>query len=98
RPLMLNAEVVDSSPLTVHVLEHSDPAQALLDYARNNRVDHLVMGARGITGMRRLLGSVSARVVAEAPCTVTVVRAPGHGRGDAAGPTSGAAALQEPKQ
>ncbi|HEY5614117.1 MAG TPA: hypothetical protein VIK70_11020, partial [Lysobacter sp.] len=28
-----------------------------------------------ITGVRRLLGSVSARVVAEAPCTVTVVRA-----------------------
>ena len=75
RPLVLNDEVYDSSPLTVHVLEHSDPAQALLDYARNNRVDHLVMGARGITGVRRLLGSVSARVVAEAPCTVTVVRA-----------------------
>jgi nucleotide-binding universal stress UspA family protein len=35
------------------------------------------MGARGITGVRRLLGSVSARVVAEAPCTVTVVRAAG---------------------
>lgn len=75
RPLVLNDEVHDSSPLTVHVLEHSDPAEALLDYARNNRVDHLVMGARGITGVRRLLGSVSARVVAEAPCTVTVVRA-----------------------
>ena len=75
RPLLLNDDAVPSSPLTVHVLEHSDPAQALLDYARNNRVDHLVMGARGITGVRRLLGSVSARVVAEAPCTVTVVRA-----------------------
>lgn len=28
--------------------------------------------------MRRILGSVSARVVAEAPCTVTVVRAAVH--------------------
>jgi serine/threonine protein kinase len=70
RPLAL-----DEDRVTVHVLEHSDPVHALLDYARDNRVDHLVMGARGITGVRRLLGSVSARVVAEAPCTVTVVRA-----------------------
>ena len=77
RPLTLDDDANNSSPLTVHVLEHSDPAQALLDYARHNRVDHMVMGARGITGVRRLLGSVSARVVAEAPCTVTVVRA-GH--------------------
>ena len=72
RPLVLDADRVN-----VHVLGHSDPVHALLDYARDNRVDHLVMGARGITGVRRLLGSVSARVVAEAPCTVTVVRAAG---------------------
>lgn len=75
RPLGL-----DEHRITVHVLEHSDPAHALLDYARDNGVDHLIMGARGVTGVRRILGSVSARVVAEAPCTVTVVRAPAaHG-------------------
>lgn len=73
RPLGL-----DEHRVTVHVLEHADPAHALLDYARDNGVDHLVMGARGVTGVRRILGSVSARVVAEAPCTVTVVRAPAH--------------------
>jgi nucleotide-binding universal stress UspA family protein len=33
------------------------------------------MGARGSSALRRFLGSVSARVVAEAPCSVTVVRA-----------------------
>ena len=70
RPLDL-----DEHRITVHVLEHSDPAHALIDYARDNGVDHLIMGARGVTGVRRILGSVSARVVAEAPCTVTVVRA-----------------------
>lgn len=78
RPLVLDRDEARHL-LTVHVLEHSDPAQALLDYARSNHVDHMVMGARGITGVRRLLGSVSARVVAEAPCTVTVVRStPAH--------------------
>ncbi|GAA4791805.1 bifunctional serine/threonine-protein kinase/universal stress protein [Lysobacter hankyongensis] len=81
RPLGL-----DEHRITVHVLEHSDPAHALLDYARDNGVDHLIMGARGVTGVRRILGSVSARVVAEAPCTVTVVRAPAAHDGDAEEP------------
>jgi nucleotide-binding universal stress UspA family protein len=69
-PLGLPAELV-----TFHVLEADDPAAALIEYARENRVDHVVIGARGSSSLRRLLGSVSARVVAEAPCTVTVVRA-----------------------
>ncbi|HLH92790.1 MAG TPA: bifunctional serine/threonine-protein kinase/universal stress protein [Xanthobacteraceae bacterium] len=60
--------------ITYHVIEATDPADALVDYARNNRIDHVVMGARGASPLRRLLGSVSAKVVAEAPCTVTVVR------------------------
>ena len=62
--------------ITYHVIEAVDPASALVDYARNNRIDHIVMGARGSSPLRRLLGSVSAKVVAEAPCTVTVVRTP----------------------
>ncbi len=60
--------------LTFHVLESSDIAHALIEHARSNAIDHLIMGARGITGVRRLLGSVSARVIAEANCTATVVR------------------------
>jgi nucleotide-binding universal stress UspA family protein len=60
--------------ITYHVIESVDPADALVNYARNNRIDHIVMGARGAAPLRRLLGSVSAKVVAEAPCTVTVVR------------------------
>lgn len=60
--------------ITYHVLESTDPAGQLVDYARNNRVDHIVIGSRRSSTLRRYLGSVSARVVAEAPCTVTVVR------------------------
>ena len=59
---------------TFHVLEAADVAEALLDYARANRVDHLVLGARANSLSRRLLGSVSGKVAAEAPCSVTVVR------------------------
>ncbi len=60
--------------ITFHVLESIDPAEAILEYARVNNVDHIVMGARANSTMRKLLGSVSGRVAAEAPCTVTVVR------------------------
>ena len=60
--------------ITYHVLEATDPAKQIVDYARHNRVDHIIMGARGASMLRRYLGSVSAQVVAEAPCTVTVVR------------------------
>lgn len=60
--------------ITFHVLEAVDPADTILDYARVNNVDHIVMGARANSTMRKLLGSVSGKVAAEAPCSVTVVR------------------------
>jgi nucleotide-binding universal stress UspA family protein len=61
--------------VTFHVIEAPDAGDAIVDYARRNQVDHIVMGARSSSAMRRYLGSVSAQVVAQADCTVTVVRA-----------------------
>ncbi len=65
---------VPEERITYSVLEAPDPAGALIDYARHNNVDHIVLGARASSALRRYLGSVSSRVVAEAPCSVTVVR------------------------
>ena len=62
--------------LTYTVLEGPDPGQAIIDYATANGVDHIMMGARGHSTTRRYLGSVSAQVVAEAACSVTVIRLP----------------------
>ncbi len=70
RPLELPPERI-----TFHVLEAPDPAGAIIDYASTNRVDHIVIGSRGNSTLRRYLGSVSAKVVAQAECTVTVVKA-----------------------
>jgi protein-serine/threonine kinase len=60
--------------LTFHVLEAPDAAAAIVEFAERNQVDHIVMGARGNSAMRRFLGSVSSQVVAQSQCTVTVVR------------------------
>jgi nucleotide-binding universal stress UspA family protein len=65
---------LDAARLTVHVLESNDAAGAILDFAKNNAVDHILMGARDPSLMRSLLGSVSSKVASEAACSVTVVR------------------------
>jgi len=70
------ARALPQERITYHVLEAVDPANVLIDFARHNRVDHIVVGARASSTLRRYLGSVSSEVVAEAPCTVTVVRLP----------------------
>jgi nucleotide-binding universal stress UspA family protein len=51
-----------------------EPVRTLLGYARRHLVDHIIVGARGSSALRRHLGSISAAVAAQAPCTVTVVR------------------------
>jgi nucleotide-binding universal stress UspA family protein len=67
---------LEEGRLTVHVLEAIDPADAILEFAQLNHVDHIVIGARQKSLARALLGSVSAEVAGQAPCTVTVVRPP----------------------
>lgn len=72
----------ESARITHHVLEAPDAAAAIVDFAHENRVDHVVIGARGSSALRRYLGSVSAQVVTQAPCSVTVVRVPEAGAPD----------------
>ena len=59
------------------VYERGDPVQKLLEAAEMG-VDLLVLGSRGFGPvMRLLIGSVSSRVIREAPCPVLVVPRPG---------------------
>ena len=62
--------------VTAHVLEAGDPAAALIDFARENHVEQLVIGAA--SPRRRDIGPVAARIAAQAPCTVTLARPPGR--------------------
>lgn len=72
------AEAIDlpQGRLTCSVLEGPDPGEVIIDYATANHVSHILMGARGHSTARRYLGSISAHVVAQASCSVTVIRLP----------------------
>jgi nucleotide-binding universal stress UspA family protein len=62
------------------VLEVADrPCDAITAYAKRARIDLIVMGTHGRTGVSHLLvGSVAERVVRTAPCPVLTVRHPEH--------------------
>ena len=54
--------------------EWGDPAEAILELARREKADAIVLGRRGRGRLSRLLmGSVSQKVASLAPCTVVVV-------------------------
>lgn len=66
---------VPAGRTSFHVLVSGDAAGALLEYARVNQVDHIVIGAPASDrSLKGLLATVSTSVAANAPCTVTVVR------------------------
>ncbi len=68
-PLRLSAQ-----RLSLHVLEAAKPAVALVDFARFNHVDLLVLGAPRQDEDHSWSDSVASRVTANAPCSVHVVR------------------------
>lgn len=62
---------------TGHVVP-DDPAVAIIDVARREAADLVVVGSRGLGGVQRFLrGSVSARVAAHAPVSVLIAHDPG---------------------
>ena len=51
------------------------PANNIIRRAEEGKFDRIVMGSTGLSGLKRaLMGSTAAKVVANAPCEVTVVR------------------------
>jgi nucleotide-binding universal stress UspA family protein len=60
-----------------HVLLEGDPAQEIINYAREANIDLIVLGTHGRTGKDRLLmGSVAEKVMRDGPCSVLVVKLP----------------------
>ena len=59
-----------------HVLE-GEASERLSDLAQSGGYDLLVLGNKGMTGLRRALGSVPARVLRRAPTNVLIVHTTG---------------------
>lgn len=63
-------------------IRSGDPAHEIVAAAAATRAGVVVVGTRGLTGLRRLvLGSVARNVLLSAPCSVLVVREPSGGFG-----------------
>jgi nucleotide-binding universal stress UspA family protein len=50
-------------------------SRGIIEEAEKGNIDQIIMGSRGITGIKRMeLGSVAEAVTRYAPCPVTVIR------------------------
>ena len=77
RQLATRTTAAGHEKVTTEVLTGPPPAQAIVEAAKRNQCDLIVMGTHGRHGMAHLLlGSVAERVVRTAMCPVLVVRRP----------------------
>ena len=72
----LLAEIAENAPDGVDVttvIEEGHAEKYIVEYAEENDIDVITMGTHGRGGLGRvLIGSVTERVVREAPCSVMV--------------------------
>jgi nucleotide-binding universal stress UspA family protein len=63
----------------IRAVRWGTPAEAVVDYAAEQKVDLIVIATHGRTGLSHvLLGSVAERIVREAPCPVLTIRDAGR--------------------
>lgn len=69
-------KVVTHRDLTIHpLLVEGRPAEEIIRVAARTHADLVILGSRGMTGLKgAFLGSVSRRVARHAPCSVLVVK------------------------
>ncbi len=89
--LLTPAERAHFMATTTVIFSGSAPRE-IVEYARNNYIDLIVMGTHGRAGMAHLLlGSVTERVVRSATCPVLTVRGTATARESAPLPAEGVA-------
>lgn len=56
-------------------IEKGDPAGVIIEFSRQGKYDHIIMGSRGVNQLRGMaIGSVSHKVISLADCRVTLVK------------------------
>jgi nucleotide-binding universal stress UspA family protein len=67
----------DGPPTKLLILTSNAPAGLIVQYAKNQQIDLIVMGTHGRKAIEHfLMGSVAEKVVRTAPCPVLTVRTP----------------------
>jgi nucleotide-binding universal stress UspA family protein len=67
----LRAQLAEASLVVTTEIRHDEPAAAIRDAALEGKVDLVVIGTRGLTGLEHLLlGSVAERVISVSPAPV----------------------------
>ncbi len=62
-----------------YVIYEGFPEECILDYAKRQEADIIIMGSHGRRGLKRMiLGSVAEHIVRRAPCPVLVVKENEH--------------------
>jgi nucleotide-binding universal stress UspA family protein len=71
--------VANDRDATIHYeAVEGKPADTLAQKARSENVNLIVVGPRGLGPIHAAVGSVTLRLLAQAPCPVVVVPATGH--------------------
>lgn len=62
--------------LNTHILDSEiGPAETIVDFARRNNFNHIILGSHGRKKMSKiLLGSIAQGIIERASCVITVVR------------------------
>ncbi len=69
----ISAIGIDSEHVEKVVL-HGEPSDKIIDFANREKIDLIVMGRRGFSKIKRFfVGSVTQRVISDAPCPVLIV-------------------------
>jgi nucleotide-binding universal stress UspA family protein len=74
---VLEAECARARAAGLEVEGHTgtgDPADAIVHVAEQEKADVIVVGNKGMTGVRRALGSVPNSVAHKSPCAVFIVQ------------------------
>jgi nucleotide-binding universal stress UspA family protein len=67
-------QLKQKQPYAIHLLS-GYPATEVIQFAKENQIDCIVMGCHGLTGIAHVIfGSTADRVVRKAPCSVLTVR------------------------
>lgn len=78
----VSADYLKQHPLEIRIEGHPDPAEGLLQIAQNETCSLIVVGTHPKDPSQLIrLGTVSGKVLRNAPCPVLVWRKPAHGNG-----------------